>query len=160
VKEDGSQFELQGQNGNNKTLEPIAIPANELPPPLDQNVVFREIQSGGITGRTYETVLLNDGLLIRTRVGDENDSERSVRRVSPQQIRQFQQLLEQQRFAQFKNLNYEAKRISPDSITYMLTSSDGTVKYNGLLVEGLPTNLRAVVEAWNQVRGSARGIGE
>jgi hypothetical protein len=159
VKEDGSQFELQGSNGNNKTLEPVAIPPRELPPPLERNMVFREIASGGITGRIYETVLLNEGRLIRTRVGDANDSERSVRRVSRQQVRQFQQLVEQQRFTQFKNLSYEPKRISPDSITYMLTSRDGTVRYNILPLDGLPANLRAVVEAWSQLRGSAREIG-
>lgn len=34
VKEDGSQFERQGQNGNNKALEYVPIPAKELPPPL------------------------------------------------------------------------------------------------------------------------------
>jgi hypothetical protein len=92
-------------------------------------------------------------------VGDANDSLRSVRRVSRQQVRQFQQLLEGQRFAQFKNLNYEPKRISPDSVTYMLTSRDGTVRYNALPIDGLPANLRAVVEAWSQLRGNAREIG-
>jgi hypothetical protein len=159
VKEDGSQFELQGQNGNNQTLKPVQIPANELPPPLDRNVVFREISSGGITGRTFETVLLNDGRLIRTRVGDANDSERSVRRVSPQQVRQFQQLLERQQFVQFKNLNYASKTACCDISTHTLTSRDGTVRYNIVPLDGLPANLRAVVEAWNQLRGSAREIG-
>src|ERR671933_675493 len=71
----------------------------------------------------------------------------------------FGKLLEGQRFAQFKNLNYEPKRISPDSVTYMLTSRDGTVRYNALPIDGLPANLRAVVEAWSQLRGSAREIG-
>lgn len=159
VKEDGSQFELQGQNSNNQTLKPVPIPANELPPPLDRNVVFREIASGGFTGRTYETVLLNDGGLMRTRVGDANDSERSVRRVSRQQVRQFQQLLERQRFAQFKNLNYASKTACCDISTHTLTSRDGTVRYNIVPIDGLPTNLRAVVEAWNQLRGNAREIG-
>lgn len=159
VKEDGSQFELQGQNGNNKTIEPVPIPANELPPPLDRNVVFREITSGGFTGRTFETVLLNDGRLIRTLVGDANDSGRSVRRVSPQQVRQFQQLLERQRFAQFKNLNYAPTAACCDISTHTLTSRDGTVRYNIVPIDGLPANLRAVVEAWNQLLGSAREIG-
>lgn len=159
VKEDGSQFELQGQKGNNKTLEPVPIPANELPPPLDRNVVFRDISSGGITGRTYESVLLNDGRLIRTRVGDANDSERSVRRLSRQQVRQFQKLLERQRFAQFKNLNYQSKTTCCDIPTHLLTNREGTVRYTIASVDGLPTNLRAVVEAWNQLRGSAREIG-
>jgi hypothetical protein len=159
VKEDGSQFELQGQNGNNQTLKPVPIPAKELPPPLDRNVVFREIASGGFTGRTFETVLLNDGRLIRSIVGDANDSGRSVRRVSRQQVRQFQQLLERQRFAQFKNLNYASKTACCDIPTHTLTSRDGTVRYNIVPLDGLPTNLRAVVEAWSQLRGSAREIG-
>jgi|SRR6478672_733925 len=159
VKEDGSQFELQGQNGNNETLKPVPIPANELPSPLDRNVVFREIASGGITGRTFETVLLNDGRLIRSIVGDANDSGRSVRRLSRQQVRQFQQLLERQRFAQFKNLNYASKTACCDITTHTLTSRDGTVRYNITSIDGLPANLRAVVEAWNQVQGSAQEIG-
>jgi hypothetical protein len=159
VKEDGSQFELQGQNGNNQTLKPVQIPANELPPPLDRNVVFREISSGGITGRTFETVLLNDGRLIRSIVGDANDSGRSVRRLSRQQVRQFQQLLERQRFTQLANLSYESKTACCDISTHTLTSRDGTVRYNITSIDGLPANLRAVVEAWNQLRGSAREIG-
>lgn len=159
VKEDGSQFELQGQNDNNKTLKAVPIPANELPPPLDRNVVFREITSGGITGRTFETVLLNDGRLINTVVGDANDSLRSVRRVSSQQVRQFQQLLERQRFAQFKNLDYPSKTNCCNISTHTLTSRDGTVRYNIVPIDGLPANLRAVVEAWSQLRGSAREIG-
>jgi hypothetical protein len=159
VKEDGSQFELQGPNGNNQTLKPVQIPANELPPPLDRNVVFREISSGGITGRTFETVLLNDGRLIRSIVGDANDSGRSVRRLSRPQVRQFQQLLERQRFTQLANLSYESKITCCDISTHTLTSRDGTVRYNITSIDGLPANLQAVVEAWNQLRGSAREIG-
>ncbi|HEY9672585.1 MAG TPA: hypothetical protein V6D11_14155 [Waterburya sp.] len=159
VKEDGSEFFIKGQNGNNQTLKPVPIPASELPPPLDRNVVFREISSGGITGRTFETVLLNDGLLIRSIVGDANDSGRSVRQVSRQQLRQFQQLLERQRFARFTNLNYASKTACCDISTHTLTSRDGTVQYNIVPLDALPANLRAVVEAWNQIQGSAREIG-
>jgi len=97
--------------------------------------------------------------LIDTIVGDANDSGRSVRRVSRQQVRQFQQLLERQRFAQFKNLNYASKTACCDIPTQTLTSRDGTVRYNQLPLDGLPANLRAVVEAWSQLRGNARDIG-
>jgi hypothetical protein len=159
IKEDGSAFELKSQIGNNKELEPVQIPAKELPPPLDRNVVFREMKSGGITGRTFETVLLNDGRLMSTVVGDANDSFRRVLRVSPQQVRQFQQLLERQRFAQFKNLDYASKTACCDISTHTLTSRDGTVRYNIVPLDGLPANLRTVVEAWNQLRGNAREIG-
>jgi hypothetical protein len=151
--------ESASEIGNVKTIEPVPIPAKELPPSLDRNVVFREISSGGFTGRTFQTVLLNDGRLIDTIVGDANDSGRSIRRVSRQQIRQFQQLLERQRFAQFKNLNYASKTACCDISTHTLTSRDGTVRYNIVALDGLPANLRAVVEAWSQLRGSAREIG-
>lgn len=102
------------------TFQPIPIYENELPPPLDRNVVFREISSGGFAGRTYETVLLDDGLLIRVRIGDANDSERRVRRLSRQQFQQFQQLLQRYR-GEFDNLRYPAPRGSADYITYTLT---------------------------------------
>ncbi len=120
---------------------------------------FGKLLVVALLAETFETVLLNDGRLIRTLVGDANDSGRSVRRVSPQQVRQFQQLLERQRFAQFKNLNYASTAACCDISTHTLTSRDGTVRYNIVPLDGLPGNLRAVVEAWNQLRGSARDIG-
>jgi len=155
VKEDGSQFEMQSQNGNNQILKPVPIPGNELPSPWGRNVVFREIYyTGGVIGRTFETVLFTNGRLISTLVGDAPDSGRSVGHLSRQQVRQFQQLLERQGFAQFKNLNYQSKTAHYNMSIRALTSRDGTVRYTS--INGLPANLRAVVEAWNQLLGSAQ----
>lgn len=133
------------------TIEPVKIPPNELPPPLDQGVVFRQISSGGLTGRTYQTVLLNDGTLIRVRIGDANDSERSVRRISVQQVQQFQRFLQRSRFGDFKNLSYPAPSGAADYITYTLTNQEGTVQYNDISQDKLPKNLRSVVKVWNQI---------
>jgi hypothetical protein len=133
-------------------LAPVPIPASELPPPLDQGIVFREISSGGIAGRTYQTVLLNDGRLIRVRIGDANDSERSVRRISVQQVKRFERLLKRREFSKFKNLSYPAPSGSADFITYTLTSQEGTVQYNDISQEHLPRKLRAVITVWNQIR--------
>ncbi|OUL33246.1 hypothetical protein [Nostoc sp. 106C] len=155
--ESGSQIQLAGRdrpNGNTSNLTPVPIPSNELPPALDRNVVFRQISSGGLAGSTYETVLLDDGSLIRVKIGDANDSERRVRRVSLQQVQQFQQLLASTRFAQFKNLNYPAPSGAADYITYTLTSPEGTVRYNNISQDQLPSNLRTVVKAWNRLRNS------
>lgn len=140
---------------NTGTIKPIPIPVGELPPPLDRNVVFREISSGGITGRTYQTVLLNDGQLIRVRIGDANDSERSVRRLTPQQVRQFEQLLRRYR-SDFNNLRYPAPKGAADFITYTLTSRLGNVQYNDISQENLPQNLKAVIEAWKNLISSAQ----
>ena len=158
IKQDGSQFKLQGQTGTIETVKPESIPASELPPPLDRGELFREIATGRNSGTTYQTVLLDDGLLIRVRIGDANDSERIIQRVSPQQLRLFKALLNRSR-AQFNNLNYQAKTGDADYITYTLTSHNGTVQYSDLSSNGLPAKLRVAVEAWNQLRGSAREIG-
>lgn len=139
---------------HNNTLKPVPIPINQLPPPIERGVIFRQITSGGFTGRTYQTVLLDDGRLIRVRIGDANDSERSVRRINLQQVRSFQQLLEEEGFGEFQNLSYPAPRGSADYITYTLTSSDGTVQYNDISQNSLPKNLRALINTWNQISRS------
>ncbi|MBW4628325.1 MAG: hypothetical protein KME49_23135 [Brasilonema octagenarum HA4186-MV1] len=135
---------------NNTSLKPISIPRSELPPPLDSSVIFRQISSGGFAGRTYETVLLDDGRLIRVRIGDTNDSERRIRRIPHELVERFQQLLERQS-DEFRNLSYPAPNGAADYITYTLTSRDGTVKYNDISQNSLPKDLRLIVKAWNRI---------
>ena len=135
---------------DNSKINPVPIPTSELPPPLDSGVIFQQISSGGFTGRTYKTVLLDDGRLIRVRIGDANDSERSVRRISHRQLRRFQQLLEENN-TEFNNLSYPPSRGAADYITYTLTSRDGTVEYNDISQSSLPENLQVVVLAWNRI---------
>ncbi|MEH1932383.1 MAG: hypothetical protein V7L14_01345 [Nostoc sp.] len=146
----GSALRLN-EKANESTLAPVQIPVSELPPPLDRDVVFRQISSGGFAGRTYQTVLLKDGRLIRVRIGDANDSERTVRRVSVQQVQQFQRFLERSKFSKFQNLSYPAPSGSADFITFTLTSQEGTVQYNDISQNNLPKNLQAAVKAWNQI---------
>nr|WP_322719607.1 hypothetical protein [Nostoc sp. ChiQUE02]MDZ8232645.1 hypothetical protein [Nostoc sp. ChiQUE02] len=150
----GSAVRLN-EKASNSTLAPVQIPVSELPPPLDRDIVFRQISSGGFTGRTYETVLLKDGGLIRVRIGDANDSERSVRRVSVQQVQQFVRSLERSKFSKFQNLSYPAPSGAADYITYTLTSQEGTVQYNDISQNNLPKNLQTAVKAWNQLVASA-----
>lgn len=135
---------------NNRRLKPISIPRSELPRPLDSGVIFRQISSGGFASRTHETVLLDDGRLIRVQIGDTNDSGRSVRRIPLEQVQRFQRLLEQQS-DEFNNVSYPAPRGAADYITYTLTSRDGTVKYNNISQNGLPGDLRIIVNTWNRL---------
>lgn len=151
----GSAVRLN-EKANENTLAPVQIPVSELPPPLNRDVVFRQISSGGITGRTYETVLLKDGRLIRVRIGDANDSERTVHRVSVQQVQQFQRFLERSKFSKFQNLSYPAPSGAADYITFTLTSLEGTVQYNDISLNNLPKNLQAAVKAWNQIAARAQ----
>jgi hypothetical protein len=133
-------------------IKPLPIPVSELPPQLDRNVVFRQISSGGFIGKTYETILLRDGRLMQYRIGDANDSERRVWRVSQQKLQEFEQLLKSHRFSELENLSYPATKGSADYITYTLTSDDTTVRYNDVSENNLPKNLQAIVKAWNEIR--------
>jgi hypothetical protein len=131
-------------------LNAVPIPTSELPPPLESVIVFRQITSGGFAGRNYQTVLLDDGRLIRTRLNDTNDSERRVFRISQQQMRNFQELLEQNEKA-FQNINYPATSGAADYLVYTITSSNGTVQFNDTSQNNLPESLQVVVKAWNDL---------
>jgi len=151
----GSRVRLAQSDNPSNTVKPVPIPASELPPALDQGVVFRYISSGGFAARTYETVLRNDGTVIRVRIGDANDSERSIRRVSPQQVQQFEQLLRRTQ-REFRNISYPAPSGAADFITYTLTSRDGTVQYNDISQNNLPPNLRRLINAWEQLLANSQ----
>ncbi len=137
-------------NGNQATVLPVRIPSNELPSPLTRGIVFRQISSGGFAGQTFETVLFEDGRVMRYRMGDMNDSSRSVRRVSSQEVRNFQRLLLLQR-DEFNNMSYPAAKGAADFITYTLTSRDGTVQFNDTSRDNISKDLMSVVEAWNRI---------
>ncbi|MBF2066786.1 MAG: hypothetical protein IGS39_20560 [Calothrix sp. C42_A2020_038] len=128
----------------------VPIPTSELPPPLTYGVVFRYVTTGGIAGGTYETVLLEDGRIIQTRLGDTNDSERRVFKLSGNQTKQFKELLKQQA-QQFQNISYPAKVGAADYITYTLTTEDGTLQYNDTSRQDLPDNLKVVLKTWNNL---------
>ncbi|MGB3637427.1 MAG: hypothetical protein WBA39_07610 [Rivularia sp. (in: cyanobacteria)] len=137
-------------DGNQATVLPVRIPSNELPSPLTRGIVFRQISSGGFAGQTFETVLFEDGRVMRYRMGDMNDSSRSVRRVSRQEVSNFQRLLQRQR-DEFNNMSYPATRGSADFITYTLTSRNGTVQFNDTSRNNISQDLLNVVNTWNRI---------
>lgn len=139
------------QTKDTNKLKPVPIPASELPPPLTQGMIFRAISSGGFAGLTSETVLMNDGRLMQVRMGDTNDSSRSVRQISPQQLREFQRLLQRNSLSRFNGMSYPAPNGSADFITVTISSSAGTTRYADMVQNNLPQPLQQVVQAWNQI---------
>ena len=129
------------------SIKSAIIPSNELPPPLQPGVIFRQIVSGGFAGRVEKTILMNDGRLIHYR-----NSQGKVVQISPQQVQGFQQLLENHSFADMKNHSFPAPTGAADYIIYTLTTGEGTVEYNELSLNLLPQNLQVVVKAWNDLR--------
>ncbi|MDX2096257.1 MAG: hypothetical protein SFW36_00650 [Leptolyngbyaceae cyanobacterium bins.59] len=141
------------QTTQGQGLQPIRLNAQEMPQPLTGNVVFRAIASGGITGRHYATLLLRDGRLVRVPVDAQGWSGEGqvFGRVSRQQIRAFEQLLQQQKFVQFHGWSYPAPAGAADFITITLSSRRGTIQYADIVQEQLPASLRSVIQMWNQM---------
>jgi hypothetical protein len=140
------------------TLKPVSIPTSELPPPLKAGVIFRAITSGGIAGLSYETKLFMDGRVIEGQVNPNGTTSQPQRcRISQQQVRQFQQLLEQQQFARLNGLSYPPPSGAADYITVTFTSRNGTTRYTDINQERLPKSLQAVIQAWEQIASCGQG---
>ena len=134
------------------TSQAVQIPQEQLPPPLGQDTVFRAIASGGITGRTYETTLLEDGQVIRVLMSPTGTTgSPQVSHISSEEVQQFKQLLEKVDFAQFNQLSYPAPMGAADYITVIMTSPEGTTSYADIAQDQLPEPLQAVIQAWNQM---------
>jgi hypothetical protein len=133
-------------------IKPTQMALNELPPALDGRIIFRAIASGGFTGRTYETTLTRDGRVIRVLVSPNGITAKpETRRVSQQQVWQFQQLLQQHHLEQFHRLSYPATPGSADFTTITLLSHSSTVRYADTIQDQLPSSLRTIIQAWNQI---------
>lgn len=134
------------------SLRPNRIPANELPPKLQKNAVFRAIASGGFAGQTYQTTLYQDGRLVREQLRPNGTSGSSqVRQVSQQQVRQFIAMLRQNKLYRFHRADYPATPGSADFFTVTLSCQFCTIRYSDSIQAELPGNLQTVIQAWNEL---------
>ncbi len=128
----------------------VPIPGNEAASPLPNNAIFRVITSGGFTGRTQETMLLNNGQMIKRVIAPNGvGSSPEIIRVSPERLEQFKQLLSRQPIAQYDGLNYSAPRGAADYITVTVTSQDGTIRFVDMAQNQLPKSVQMVMQTWN-----------
>lgn len=134
------------------SIKPIRIPTSQLPPALERGAVFRAISSGGFAGRTYETTLFNNGRVVRVLIASNGDKlQPQTYQISRQQVRQFQQLLQQKQFNQFNGLSYPVNQGAADFINITLSSRTATTIYTDVNQNLLPRPLKAVIKAWNQI---------
>lgn len=140
------------QIGNANTINPTKIPTSELPPSLGKDVLFRTISSGGITGRTYQTTLFNDGRMIRQQVSSNGATSAEQKyQISRRELQQFQQILNQAQLAKFNQLSYPASQGAADYITVTISSKQGTTRYVDMVQDRLPEPLQEVIQGWNQI---------
>lgn len=139
--------------GNNSAINPVPIPQNELPPPLPTDAVFRAVSAGGFAGEVREITLWRDGKIsIQSRLSGNSQT----RWVSQQQVREFQQVLRQQRFVQYDRLSFPPPQGSADIIEVTLNARQGAMRYADYQTEKLPQPLQTVLASWQKLLNGAR----
>ncbi|KAM3101029.1 hypothetical protein ACKFKF_10310 [Phormidesmis sp. 146-12] len=132
-------------------LVPSFIPEQNKPE-IETNVVFRSIVSGDLTGKVTQVTLTNDGVITQL-ITAPNIRSRPVvlGRLSPQQVEQFQQILQTQRFRNLNDLRYLSSAAFADYPTTTLQGVGSTVQYIDLEVKNLPKALQSVIQAWEKL---------
>jgi len=138
-------------SGSRGELVPSFMP-EENKPVLEANVVFQSIVSGGLMGKVTQVTLTNDGVVTQL-ISAPNIRSRPVvlKRLSQQQLKQFQQMLEAKRFRNLNDLSYLTSAAFADYPTTMLQASGSTVQYIDLETKNLPLALRQVIQAWKKL---------
>jgi hypothetical protein len=124
--------------------------AEQQPQRLPRRAVFREISNGGTAGLYRETLLLKDGRVLQRNTPEADFSAAPrVSQVSPEAVKTFRALLKQLR--QFNGLCYPAPEGTADEITIFLSSKDSTTCYADREIAQLPSDLKGVMQAWNEL---------
>ncbi|MBD2036126.1 hypothetical protein H6F76_13965 [Leptolyngbya sp. FACHB-321] len=138
-------------SGSRGELVPSFMP-EENKPVLEANIVFQSIVSGGLMGKVTQITLTNDGVITQL-ISAPNIRSRPVvlKRLSQQQLKQFQQVLEAKQFRNLNGLSYLSSAAFADYPTTMLQATGSTVQYIDLEMKNLPPALRQVIQAWKKL---------
>lgn len=139
-------------SGSRGGLVPSFIPeANE--PAIEPNVVFRLTTSGDLAGRVTQTTLTTDGTITQFTIAPNIRSRPVVlKRLSQEQVAQFQQVLQELRFRNLNGLRYLSSAALADYPTTTLQGVDSTVQYVDLEKDNFPQALQQVIQAWEKLQ--------
>ncbi|MBD2096421.1 hypothetical protein H6F90_14865 [Trichocoleus sp. FACHB-591] len=155
VSEDASRIAQNATaSGSRGEVFTSFIPeGNEPPAPIGENVVFRLSVSGGLTGSVTDTYLTADGTLYSQTRGPNSPTSgpKVMKRLSQQQLSQFQQVLEQQRVPNMNGLRFFTSAAFADYPTSTVQAMGSTFEYIDIDKEGLPQALQALIQAWEKL---------
>ncbi len=152
LDQDGSRIvQNSTASGSRGGLVPAFIP-EQTRPEIEPAIVFRSTISGSLLGRVTQTTLTTDGAITQL-VTAPNIRSRPVviKRLSQQQVEQFQQLLQTQRFLNLNGLRYFSKPVIADYPTITLQGMGSVTQYVDLKNTHLPKALRQVIQAWEKL---------
>lgn len=132
-------------------LIPTFIPEGNIQA-LDQTVVFQSSVTGDLTGKLTRLTLTQDGTITKFE-RSLNIPPRTVvvKRLTPQQVMQFQQLLQQERFPNLNGLSYITSAAAADYPTTTYQGMGVASQYIDLEVKNLPRAFQSVIQAWEKL---------
>ncbi|HEY9626331.1 MAG TPA: hypothetical protein V6C84_03440 [Coleofasciculaceae cyanobacterium] len=156
ISQDGSRVvQNETASGSGISITPSFASLETQTPLPTGDVVFQMTVSGGLRGDTTETVLTSEGILYRrgTSMSASAISEPTIiKRLSPSELQQFQQILDQQKFPNLDGMRYLTSAALADYPTTVLQTASSTVAYIDLEQDQLPQSLQAVIQAWEQLQ--------
>jgi hypothetical protein len=121
-------------------------------PAVEPRVIFQQMMTGGIDGRTTTLSLTDDGKLTEFTVAPNIRSRPVVRKtLTPKQLEQFKQLLETQRFRNLNRLSYLTSAAFADYPTTTYQSRYTVTQFIDLEKKSLPASMQKVIKAWESL---------
>lgn len=155
LNQTGEMIKLNPTTSGKGTIAPtfwepeVASPSQEV----NENVLLQSVTTGGIAGLSFKTLLLKDGQVIRIEQrGNGGRNPRTIRKLSPQQLQAFIQLLRQNELDDFFGFNYPAST-GADYFTIALMTPSGQigVQYADMIQDQTPAALQRIITAWNRI---------
>lgn len=151
----GAQVRLNEAASLIRQRSPLSIqflPQDEIVATPEEDVLFKSVDQGGITGQTVITKLTKEGIISRQRVAPNIRSRPVVvKRLTPQQVEAFLEQVQQTRFNHLMGLRYLPSRPGADLITTQINLGNAVVEYVDSTQAQLPPALQQVIEAWQNV---------
>lgn len=155
LDQDGSRIvQNPTASGSWGSLVPAFIPQPKPAPKSDIEpaIVFRSTIGGDFVGKVTQTTLTTDGTITQL-ITAPNIRSRPVviKQLSQQQVEQFQQVLQTQRFLNLNGLRYFSKPVMTDYPTTTLQGMGSITQYVDLETKHLPKALRQVIQTWEKL---------
>ncbi|MCU0552660.1 MAG: hypothetical protein MUC48_25300 [Leptolyngbya sp. Prado105] len=142
---------VQNSTASNARFVPTFIP-EENKQVLDQTVVFQSVVSGDLAGKVTQFTLTQDGTVTKfQRSPTMRFRPVVVKRLTSQQVEQFQQLLQTQRFPNLDGLSYITNAALADYPTTTFQGMGVMSQYVDLEVKKLPRAFQTVIRAWEEL---------
>lgn len=130
---------------------PQRLSPEDLPPPLPEGVSFRVIRhSDGSGNRPPSTTLLyNDGRIVQQTTNARGEIlSRTLRTVTRDQVRQFNQLVSDRRFDRFNGFDFVPTSLEQPVPIHLVSTPTATVRFAEANEYRLASDLVAVLRAW------------